>query len=169
MKKPMIAHHVAIGLFACMVSFSAQAQRSLESLVSEAKAEWMFGQWQSALPNGESLTLNISWDLEKHIVQLHLKAPGSETKGYTVMEPKSETPKHYSFNSGGTVAKGAWAMEGGDLVLRVEAEHAALKPWKQGFVFSGSASDGLTVRIHGIDGSGNLTPAGETLKFKKTK
>jgi len=165
----MIARYVAIGMLACMVSFTAQAQRSLENLVSEAKAEWMFGQWQGTGEKGESSTLNISWDLEKHVVLLHLKMRGVESKGYTVMEPKSEMPKFYSFDKDGTISKGDWAMEGTDLVLRVAAESATLGSWKQSFVFTGSASEGLTVNLHGIDSSGNLSATKETLKFKKQK
>lgn len=168
-KEPMIARYVVIGLLACTIPFAARAQRSLESLVSEAKAGWMFGQWQGTGEKGEVTTLSISWDLEKHVVLLHLKMPGIETKGYTVIEPKSEMPRFYSFDKEGTVSKGAWAVEGSDLVLRVEAESATLGSWKQGFVFTGNAREGLQVRLHGIDSSGNLTTAKEILKFKKDK
>jgi hypothetical protein len=164
----MIARYVAVGLFACAVSFSAQAQRSLESLVSEARAEWMFGQWEGTWEKGEHITLNVSWDLEKHVVILHLKGPDMESKGYTVLEPNSEMPRYYSFDSRGTVGKGSWAMEGGELALRVEGESATYGSLKIGFVFTGSASEGLKVRVHSIDGSGGLvTPARETRAFKK--
>jgi hypothetical protein len=166
----MIARYVVLGLLACMVSFAAQAQRSLESLVSEASAEWMFGQWQATSENGETVTLNISWDLEKHVTVLHLKTGNMESKGYTVMEPKSEMPKYYSFDTRGSVGKGSWNMEGGELVLRVESESADRGPWKAGFVFTGSASEGLQVRMHTIDSSGDLaTPARQVFKFKKQK
>jgi hypothetical protein len=166
----MIARYVAVGLLACMVSFSAQAQRSLDSLVSEANAEWMFGQWQAQSENGNTVTLNVSWDLDKHVVILHVKTADMESKGYTVIEPKAEMPKYYSFDNKGSVGKGSWAMEGSDLVLRVESESADRGPRKMGFIFGGSASEGLKVSMHTIDNSGDLaTPAQATFKFKKQK
>ena len=164
----MIARYLAVGLFACMASFSAHAQGSLESLVSEAKAEWMFGQWQAQSENGDPVSLNVSWDLDKHVVLLHVKTSDMESKGYTVMEPKAELPKYYSFDNRGSVGKGSWNVESGDLVLRVESESPDRGPWKAAFVFTGSASTGLQVRMHTVESSGDLaTPARMTFKFKK--
>ena len=166
----MIARNVAIGLFACWVSFSALAQRSLESLVSEAGADWMFGQWQGTWEMGEYITLSLSWDLEKHVAVLQWKGPDWEFKGYTVIEPKSEMPKYYGFDSRGSVDKGSWRMEGGELVLRVESESATQGSSKLGIIFTGSASEGLKLRFHAIDSSGGLvTPAWDTRKFKMTE
>ena len=166
----MIARYIAVGLLAGLVSFSAQAQRSLDSLVSEAGAEWMFGQWQAQTDNGDAVTLNISWDLDKKVTVLHVKTPDMESKGYTVIEPKAEMPKYYSFDNKGSVGKGSWGMEGSELVLRVESESANSGPRKMGFIFSGSASEGLKITMHTIGSSGDLeTPARMTLKFKKQK
>ena len=164
----MILRCLTAVLFACTLALSAQAQRSLDSLVSEAGAEWMFGQWQGQSENGDTVTLNISWDLEKHVVILHVKAGDMESKGYTVIEPKAELPKYYSFDNRGSVGKGGWNLENGDLVLRVESESADRGPWKSGFVFAGSASTGLQVRMHTVESSGDLaTPPRMTFKFKK--
>ena len=164
----MIARYLAVGLFTCMASVSAHAQGSLESLVSEAKAEWMFGQWQAQSENGDSVSLNISWDLDKHVVLLHVKTSDMESKGYTVMEPKAELPKYYSFDNRGSVGKGSWNIENGDLVLRVESQSPDRGPGKIAFVFTGSASTGLQVCMHTVESSGDLaTPARMTFKFKK--
>ena len=164
----MIVRYLAVGLFACLLSFCAQAQRSLESLVTDAEAEWMFGKWQAQTENGDAVTLNVSWDLEKHVVLLHVKVGDMESKGYTVMEPKAELPKYYSFDNRGSVGKGSWNMESGDLVLRVESESPDRDPRKTAFVFTGSASTGLQVRMHTVESSGDLaTPARMTFKFKK--
>jgi hypothetical protein len=164
----MITRSLAIGLMAGLLSFTAQAQRSLESLVSEANAEWMFGNWQALTDNGDAVTLDISWDLDKHVVVLHVKAGEMESKGFTVIEPKAELPKYTTFDNRGSVGKGSWNMEGGDLVLRVETETAERGPMKAAFVFTGSASTGLQVRMHSVESSGDLaTPARMSFKFKK--
>jgi len=166
----MIARYIAAGLLACALSFSALAQNSLENLVSDQSVEWMFGNWQAQADNGDTVTLSISWDLAKHVVALHVKTAEMESKGYTVMEPKEDRPKYYSFDDKGSVGKGSWDQENGDVVLRVETETSGRPAWKAGFVFSGSASTGLQVRMHNIDSSGDLvTPAKATYKFKKQK
>jgi hypothetical protein len=166
----MITRSVLIGLLAGLVSLAAHAQPSLQNLVSEANAEWMFGQWQGQTDNGDTATLNVSWDLQKHVIVLHVKAGDMESKGYTVMEPKAELPRYYSFDNRGSVGKGSWNLEGGDIVLRVESETAERGPRKAGFVFTGSASAGLQVRMHSVDSSGDLSASPQfTLKFKKQK
>jgi len=164
----MIARYLAVGLLAFLASISAHAQVSLESLVSEAKADWMFGQWQAQSESGDPVSLNVSWDLDKHVVLLHVKTSEMESKGYTVMEPKAELPKYCSFDNRGSVGKGSWNMENGDLVLRVDSESPERGPWKAAFVFTGSASTGLQVRMHTVESSGDLaTPPRMTFKFKK--
>ena len=166
----MIARYLAVGLFTCLLSFSALAQRSLESLVSDATAEWMFGKWQAQTDNGDSVTLNVSWDLDKHVVVLYVKVGDMESKGYTVMEPSAEQPKYYGFDNHGTVSKGSWNMENGDLTLRLQSENPDRSPEKTAFVFTGSATTGLQVRMHNVDSSGDLaTPARATFKFKQEK
>ena len=166
----MIARYVAAGLFTCLLSFSASAQRSLESLVADANADWMFGTWQAETDNGDTVTLKVSWDLDKHVVVLNVKTPDMEAKGYTVIEPKEEQPKYYGFDNHGVVSKGSWNVENGDLVLRLNSEIPDRAAEKAGFVFTGSASTGLQVRMHSVDSSGDLaTPPRVTLKFKQQK
>ena len=166
----MIVRYMGVGLLSCLVSFTALAQRSLENMVSDADAEWMFGKWQAQTENGDPVMLNVSWDLDKHVILLHVKIGDTENKGYTVMEPKVEQPKYYSFDNKGTIGKGTWGMENNELVLRVESESPDRGPWKAGFVFTGSASTGLQVRMHSVDSSGDLaTPARATFKFTKEK
>ena len=133
----MIARYLAVGLLACMASFSAHAQGSLESLVSEAKAEWMFGQWQAQLENGDPVSLNVSWDLDKHVVILHVKAGDMESKGYTVMEPKAELPNYYSFDNRGSIGKGSWNMESGGLVPSCRERKPGPWPVESGLCFHG--------------------------------
>ncbi len=166
----MLTRYLAVGIFACLFALSSFAQPTLEKLVSDASAEWMFGKWQAETDNGDTVSLNASWDLDKHVVLLHVKVGDVESKGYTVMEPKAEQPKYYSFDNRGSVGKGSWNMENGELVLRVDSESPERGPWKAAFVFTGSATSGLQVRMHSIESSGELaTPARATFKFKKQK
>lgn len=164
----MISRFFAVGLAASMVAFGATAQQSLQDLVSEANAEWMMGKWEATTDNGDTVNLTFQWDLEKRLVVLHVKAPDMESKGYTYIEPGNPEPKYMSFDTRGSVGKGSWAMESGEIVLRTESRTAERGPWKAAVVFGGSSSSGLKIRMHQIDDSGDLvTPARFELAFKK--
>ena len=148
----------------------AQAQPKLADLVDEAKADWMLGKWEAATDSGGTVTLEFSWDLDKHVIVLHCKTPDMEFKGYSVLDPAGANEvKYFGFDNRGALSKGNWALEGSDLVLRVESQTSE-RTVKMGAVFGGSASEGLQLRLHGIDSSGGLAqPARLALKFKKQK
>jgi hypothetical protein len=163
----MIARVLVIGLMSLLCTFSASSQQTLADLVTEAKAEWMFGQWEGQSDNGDKVQLGVSWDLDKHVVILHVKTTEMESKGYTVIDPVSATPKYFSFDNRGSVGKGGWEMEAEELVLRVEIQSADRGPWKAGLVFTGSATEGLKIRMHSLTDSGSLGEARTSFKFKK--
>jgi hypothetical protein len=166
----MMARYLAVGVLAVLTSLGTQAQQSLADLVTEAKADWMFGAWEAQTDNGDSVRLNVSWDLEKHVVVLHVKVGDVESKGYTALDPASREARYSSFDNRGSVGKGSWGMESDELVLRTESQSPEQGARKAAFVFTGSASEGLQVRMHPINESGGLvTPARMTLKFKKQK
>jgi hypothetical protein len=163
----MILRYAILGLAACSLWFSAQAQQTLEDLVGEASADWMLGKWEASTDNGGTVTLEFSWDLDKHVIVLHGKMPDSEFKGFSALDPAAHEVKYTGFDNKGTLSKGVWGLEGGELTLRVESQSAD-RTVKMGAVFSGSASEPLQVRIHRVDESGNLSsPARMNLKFKK--
>ena len=164
----MITRYLALGLLAGTLAFSSNAQTSLKSLVAENSVEWIFGSWKGEGDKGVTCTLDMSWDLDKHLIVLHVKFADMESKGFTVLEPNDERPKYYSVDSRGSVAKGSWDKENDEMVLRVTASSAERGSRKMAFVFSGSPEKGLQVRLHAIDSDDNLEKEPkETFKFKK--
>jgi len=169
MKHHMIARYIGLGLLVGMTCMGAYAQETLSDLVAEANAGWMLGKWEAQIDSGK-VTLEFSWDLDKHVIVLHGKTPDMEFKGYSARDPGSTMDvNYYGFDNRGTVTKGAWTLEGEDLVLKIESRSSE-RTVKMGAAFSGSASQGLTVRLHGVDSWGNLvTPARTELKLQKVK
>lgn len=165
----MIARYIGLGLLIGATFFGVCAQGNLAELVDEANASWMLGKWEAEIDSGK-ITLEFSWDLDKHVVVLHGKTPDMEFKGYTAREPGSMMEvNYYGFDNRGALSKGSWTLEGGELVLRLETR-SATRNMKLGVVFGGSASEGLTLRLHGLDSSDTLvTPARAEVKFKKVK
>lgn len=164
----MIARSITIALAACALTFTAPAQQNLQDMVQDARADWMFGKWQAETDNGTA-TLNISWDLDKHVVVFHVKTSDMESKGYTVKEPNSDEIVYVNFDNRGSLGKGKWSMESDELVLRMDTKNAD-RSWKWALVFYGSESKGLMVRMHALDSAGDIEyPARTEFKFKKQK
>lgn len=164
----MIARYISLGLLIGASWVGAYAQQNLADLVAEANAGWMMGKWEAQIDSG-TVTLEFAWDLDKHVVAMHGKTPDMEFKGYSVRDPASNIDvSYYGFDNRGAVTKGAWTLEGEDLVLRIESKSSE-RTTKMGVVFAGSASQGLTLRLHGIDSSGNLTASRGEVMFKKVK
>jgi hypothetical protein len=158
---------------ACLVAFSltcaARAQTSLAGLVEGANYNWVFGEWKASTDTGDSITLKISWDLNRKMVLLHVVAPDMESKGYTALLPGSENPTYFGVDNRGAVSRGNWDQDGGDLVLRLDIARPNDSPLKSAVVFSGSPSSGLEVRMHGLESWGGLRyPAEWRLRFKKS-
>lgn len=166
----MIARRLVLSVLLGVMCFGARAQESLSEMVSQANAEWMLGTWQGSSDDGNTVTIAFSWDLDKHVVVLQSKMGDVEIKGYSALDPVSREVKYVGFDNRGTVSKGGWGLEGGELTLRVESQTMERGPWKMAVVFAGEAASGLEARVHRIDDSGNLvTPARSTLKLKKAK
>jgi len=164
----MIARLLLLVFAAWLGSAAAHAQ-SLSDLVNDAKADWMFAQWEAQSDSGDTVKLNISWDLDKHVAILHVKTSDMESKGYTVIDPAKGSAVYYSFDNRGSVGKGSWEMESDELTLRVEIQSSERDPFKVAFVFGGSAESGLEIRMHPISSSGDLEASSRTYKFKKAK
>src|SRR5262245_19165291 len=128
----MLGRYAIILVFA-LFFLRAQGQESLRDLVSEAKTEWMVGKWEATGDNGETITLDIQWDLDKHVMLMHVTTPNMESKGYTFVEPGTREAKYVSFDNRGSVGKGAWSMESDELVLRTESRGSDRGPLKAAF------------------------------------
>ena len=164
----MIARLIAIGLLTCAAGLGARAQTTLQDMVDQGNASWMLGKWQGPTDDGNSATIEFSWDLNKHVVVMHGKV-GSEMefKGYTALEPGTSEAKFTGYDNRGALSRGTWDLEGGELTLRVESRSAE-RNYKMAAVFAGSVSQGLEVRLHGVSDYGSIAyPARTTLKLKK--
>jgi hypothetical protein len=107
----MIARYLALGFVAGLMSLGAYAQQNLAGLVEEAKAGWMFGEWEAKDENGDPITLNVSWDLAKHVAILHVKTSEMESKGFSAIDPSSSEVKYVSFDDP-RIGRQRWLVDG---------------------------------------------------------
>ncbi|HOW68510.1 MAG TPA: hypothetical protein PK256_24795 [Verrucomicrobiota bacterium] len=166
----MKTHRWIAILMTTLIAWAVQAQETLLDQVTEAKADWMFGKWEATTGDGQTVAFQISWDLNKQVVVFHATMPETEFKSYTAFDKESRQAIYISFDNRGSITRGVWGMENDELVLRVEAYDEQRGKWKMAAVFGGSSTEGLQVRLHAIDSSGNtVSPARSTFKFKKQK
>ena len=164
----MKTRYSILALAALLLGTNTQAQQTLADLVQEANAGWMLGSWKATTDEGGAFTLNLSWDLDRHVVVMHGKGDDMEFKGYSALEPASDQVAYVGFDNRGAISKGKWAMEDGELVLRVES-HSDRGTLKMAAVFASASGGGLNLRLHRLDEWGNLiTPEQTLLRFKKS-
>jgi len=155
-------------LLSCFALTITRAQDVLSDYVEQAKADWMFGKWEAKTDKGDAVSLQVTWDLNKTVVVLHGKAGDLEFKGYSAIDPGSRDVRYVGYSNLGSISKGRWDVESDELVLRLDEVDKQGSSRKMAAVFVGSPSEGLQVRLHGIDSSGSLvTPARVVYKFKK--
>jgi hypothetical protein len=158
---------------ACLLAFgitlSARAQTSLAGLIEGANYNWVFGEWTATTDTGARVQLKVSWELDRNVAVLHITAPDMEAKGYTALVPGTENPTYFGVDNRGAVSRGHWDQEGGELVLRLDIARPYESSMKAAVVFAGSPSEGLTVRMHGLETWGGLIyPAAWSLRFRKS-
>jgi len=164
----MKTRYCIAALAALLLGTNTQAQQTLADLVQEANAGWMVGSWKATTDDGGTFALNLSWDLDRHVVVMHGKGDDMEFKGYTALEPASDQVNYVGFDNRGAISKGKWAMEDGELVLRVESR-SDRGTTKMAAVFASASGGGLNLRLHQVDQWGNLvTPQQMLLRFKKS-
>jgi hypothetical protein len=164
----MKTQQLILAIAACLITWTSQAQQTLVDLVQEANAGWMLGSWKATTDDGGTFALNLSWDLDKHVVVLQGKGDEVEFKGYSALEPGTDQVSYVGFDNHGAVSKGKWGMEDNELVLRVESR-SERGTWKMAAVFTSAPGGGLNLRLHRLDDWGNLVSPEQTLlRFKKS-
>ncbi|HOY56736.1 MAG TPA: hypothetical protein PK640_01200 [Verrucomicrobiota bacterium] len=164
----VMARAIALGLLTCATWTGLLAQTTLEDMVDQGNASWMLGKWQGSTDDATTVTLEFSWDLNKHVVVMHGKVGDDmEFKGYSALEPGTSEVKYTGYDNRGALSRGTWNLEAGELTLRLESKTAD-KNTKMAAVFTGSPTQGLEVRLHGVSDYGSISyPARATLKLKK--
>ncbi|MCB1125697.1 MAG: hypothetical protein KDM81_04320 [Verrucomicrobiae bacterium] len=164
----MLKRTITLALVLAGSCLAAHAQPSLRDLVNEAQAEWMMGTWEGPTDDGQTLTHTFAWDLDKKIIVMKGKVGDMAYLGITAIDPETGEPKYSGYDSQGTVSKGTWSEESGDVALRIDGHSPTEGKRKIGVVFGKASGGGLQLRMHGVDQWGYLQyPAAMTINLKK--
>lgn len=160
-----------VGLLALVgATFVAQAQSSLGELASQAKVDWLMGDWQATTDNGGTMAVSFKGDLDNHIALVTQKDQRSESKGIIIVDPAGGEPKFYCGNNLGGTGSGVWSAEDGKAVLKYKHTDADGRTMKMGITFTKVDANTMEVRIFDLSDKDELgTDARTTVQFKRKK
>jgi hypothetical protein len=163
---------VVAALAACLVVFTsgAIAQQKLGDLVTEGGFDWIVGAWTATTDEGDKIDLAYKWELDKHMLSVHLKWPNYEYRGMIFYVPAEDKVIQVGVDNRGGNGKGIWQAEGNKAVHKYEHTDADGQTNKMGMVHSRVNDDTMKVEVYEISSNGELgqSPA-ITTEYKRQK
>ena len=159
---------LAAGLLVC--ASGAAAQEKLGDLVTEGGFDWMIGEWTATTDQGDKIDLVWKWELDKHMLSVHLKWPNYEYRGMIYYVPAEEKILQVGADNRGGNGKGLWEANGSKAVHKYEHTGADGRIHKMGMVHSQVDKDTMKAEIYEITDTGQLgeSPA-LTTEYKRLK
>ncbi|HUU17433.1 MAG TPA: hypothetical protein VMW72_09810 [Sedimentisphaerales bacterium] len=148
----------------------ASAQQKLGDLVTEGGFDWMIGEWVATTDEGDKVDLVYKWELDKHLVTIHLKWPNYEYRGMIFYKPTEDKIVQIGADNQGGSGKGTWDADGNKAVLKTEHTGADSQTNKIGYAFSKVDADTMKVEAYEVYSSGELADYPNfTAEFKRQK
>ena len=171
-KARMSCAGVVATLAAGLVVFTsgAMAQNKLGDLVTEGGFDWIIGAWTATTDEGDKIDVTYRWELDKHMLSVHLKWPTYEYRGMIFHVPAEDKVAQVGVDNRGGNGKGIWEAEGNKAVHRYEYTDADGQINKMGMVHSRVNDDTMKVEVYEVSGDGTLgqSPA-FTTEYKRQK
>jgi hypothetical protein len=159
---------IVLALFGAAII--VQAQSSLGELATQAKVDWLMGDWQAVSDSGDTTSVSFKADLDKHIAFVSHKDARGESKGIIIVDPVSGEPKFYSGNSLGGSGTGVWTAEDGKAILKYKQVAADGRTTSMGITFSKVDANSMEVKIYDLNDKGELgSDPRSTVQFKRKK
>ena len=148
----------------------ASAQQKLGELVTEGGFDWMMEKWQATTDQGEKVELVYKWELDKHLVTIHLKFTNYEYRGMIFYVPSEDKIVQIGADNQGGSGKGIWDADGNKAVLKTEHTGADSQTNKIGYAFSKVDDDTMKLEAYEVYSSGELADYPNfTAEFKRQK
>jgi hypothetical protein len=161
---------LAMAAMLLILAGSAGAQQKLGDLVTEGGFDWMMDKWQATTDQGDKVELVYKWELDKHMVSVHLKWPGYEHRGMIFYVPAEDEIVQIGVDNQGGSSKGTWDADGNKAVLKIELTGADSQINKIGYAFSKVDADTMKVEAYEVYSSGELADYPSfTAEFKRQK
>ena len=161
---------LAVAAVLFILAGGASAQQKLGDLVTEDGFDWMIGKWQTTTDQGDKVDLVYKWELDKHMVSVHLKWPGYEHRGMIFYVPTEEKIVQIGADNQGGSGKGTWEAQGDKAVHKYEHTSANWETNKMGFIHSKVDADTMKLEVYEVSSSGELSDYPSfTSEYKRQK
>lgn len=153
-----------------ILAAGASAQQKLGDLVTEGGFDWMIGGWAATTDQGDKVELVYKWELDKHLVTIHLKWPNFEYHGMIFYVPSEDKIVQIGADNQGGSGKGTWDADGNKAVLKTEHTGADSQTNKMGYAFSKVDADKMKLEVYEVYSAGELADYPSfTMEYKRQK
>jgi len=161
---------LAVATILVILAAGARAQQKLGDLVTEGGFDWMIGRWAATTDQGDKIDIVYKWELDKHMISVHLKWPGYEHRGMIFYVPTEEKIVQIGLDNQGGSGKGTWDADGNKAVHKYEHTGADGQTNKMGMAHSKVDADTMKVEVYEVYSSGELSDYPSfTVEYKRQK
>ena len=147
---------LALAAVLVIMGTQARAQESLGDLVSQGGFDWIIGKWAAETGDGQKIEITYRWELDKHIVTVHVKMGDFEHRGMIMyMAAEQKVVQIGADNRGGT-SKAEWTQDGDRAVSITEGTDAYGDVQKFGISHAKVDADTMRVGVYAVEDTGEL-------------
>jgi len=142
--------------------------QKLGDLVAENGYEWLIGKWQATTDEGDTIQFEYKWQLDKHLIAVHLKWPQFEYAGMIFYRPMQEDVVQIGADNHGGNGKGTWDAMDGKAILKYEHTDADWETHRMAIAYSKVDNNTMKTEFYEMDSTGRIgdEPSG-TLEYKR--
>lgn len=161
---------LALAIVLAILANGARAQQSLGGIVKEYGFDWIIGRWVATTDEGDKIQIEYKWQLNRHLITLHLKWPDYEYQGMIFYRPAEEEVVQIGADSRGGNGKGTWDVEGNKAIIKYEHIGADWETDRMAIAHSKVDANTMKAEVYSVDSSGQIAdePSG-TLECKRQK
>jgi len=161
---------LALAIVLAILATGARAQQSLGGIVKEYGFDWMIGRWVATTDEGDKIQIEYKWQLNRHLITLHLKWPDYEYQGMIFYSPAEDEVIQIGVDSKGGSGKGTWDAEGNKAIIKYEHIGADWETDRMAITHSKVDANTMKAEVYSVDSSGQIAdePRG-TLECKRQK
>jgi hypothetical protein len=149
---------------------AAAAQQKLGDLVTEGGFDWMIADWTATTDQSDKISLVWTWELDKHMLSVHLKWPNYAYRGMIYYIAAEDKIVQVGVDNRGGNGKGIWENGGEKAILKYEHTDAEGEIHKMGMVHSQVDNDTMKMEIFEMQDSGGFGESPVlTTEYKRQK
>lgn len=142
----------------------------LGDVISEYGFNWMIGRWEASTDEGQKITIQYRWALDKNVVLVNFQMGEYAMRGMIFFKPMEEEVVQIGADNRGGHSKASWQPEGDKAVAKYEFISAKGEVRKMAITHAKVDRKTFKAEMFAIEDDGTLadTPWG-TLEYKRVR